>query len=72
MQNVEASPEKVHHFPCPSCGADLLYEPQDGFLTCPYCGHKEAIPQSAGEVQERSYEQYLQVRPEQMVGPLKT
>lgn len=66
MQNVEASPEKVHHFPCPSCGADLLYEPRDGFLTCPYCGHKEAIPQSAAEVVERSFEQYLQVRPEQM------
>lgn len=66
MQNVEAAPEKVHHFPCPSCGADLLYEPQDGFLTCPYCGHKEAIPQSAAEVQERSFEQYLRVRPEQM------
>lgn len=66
MQNVEASPEKVHHFPCPSCGADLLYEPRDGFLTCPYCGHKEAIPQSAAEVVERSFEQYLRVRPEQM------
>lgn len=66
MQNVETSPEKVHHFPCPSCGADLLYEPRDGFLTCPYCGHKEAIPQSAAEVVERSFEQYLHVRPEQM------
>ena len=66
MQNVEAPTEKVHHFPCPSCGADLLYEPRDGFLTCPYCGHKEAIPQSAAEVVERSFEQYLRVRPEQM------
>lgn len=66
MQNVEAPTEKVHQFPCPSCGADLLYEPRDGFLTCPYCGHKEAIPQSAAEVVERSFEQYLRVRPEQM------
>ena len=66
MQNVEAAPEKVHHFPCLSCGADLLYEPQDGFLSCPYCGHKEAIPKSSAEVQERSFEQYLRVRPEQM------
>lgn len=66
MEYVAAPPEKVHHFPCPSCGADLLYEPRDGFLTCPYCGHKEAIPQSAAEVVERSFEQYLRVRPEQM------
>src|SRR5688572_12652832 len=71
VQNVEAPTEKVHHFPCPSCGADLLYEPQDGFLTCPYCGYKEAVPQSAAEVQERSFEQYLRVRPEQM-GQLAT
>ena len=66
MQNVETPTEKVHQFPCPSCGADLLYEPRDGFLTCPYCGHKDAIPQSAAEVVERSFEQYLRVRPEQM------
>ena len=66
MQNVETAPEKVHYFPCPSCGADLLYEPQDGFLSCLYCGHKEAIPKSAAEVQERSFEHYLRVRPEQM------
>jgi ribosomal protein S27E len=58
--------EKHHHYPCPSCGADLLYEPADGFLACPYCGHKEPIPTSAAEVQERSFEQYLQLRPEQM------
>ncbi len=66
MQNVEAAPQKVHHFPCPSCGADLLYEPQDGFLTCPYCGHKEEIPKSAAEVQERPYDQYVRLSPEQM------
>jgi len=59
-------PEKVHHYPCPACGADLLYEPKDGFLSCPYCGHKEAIPTSAAEVQERSFEQYLHIRPEQL------
>jgi len=44
----------------------LLFEPRDGFLSCPYCGHKEAIPESAEEVQERSFEQYLQIRPEQL------
>ena len=56
----------VQYFPCPSCGADLLYEPQDGFLTCPYCGHKEAVAQSTAEVQERPFEQYVRLRPEQM------
>jgi DNA-directed RNA polymerase subunit RPC12/RpoP len=58
--------DKVHRYPCPSCAADLLYEPRDGFLSCPYCGHKEPIPESVDQVQERSFEQYLQLRPEQL------
>jgi predicted RNA-binding Zn-ribbon protein involved in translation (DUF1610 family) len=57
---------KTHRYPCQACGANLLYEPKDGFLSCPYCGHKEAIPTSAEQVEERSFEQYLQIRPEQM------
>ena len=57
---------EVQHFPCPSCGADLLFEPRDGFLSCPYCGHKEAIPESTEQVEEQSFEQHLQIRPEQM------
>jgi DNA-directed RNA polymerase subunit RPC12/RpoP len=67
VKTVDAVPDRqVHHFPCPSCGADLLYEPQDGFLTCPYCGHKEAVAPSTAEVQERPFEQYVRLRPEQM------
>ena len=67
MKTVEAAPERqVHHFPCPSCGADLLYEPQDGFLTCPYCGHKEKVAESTAEVQQRPFEEYVGLRPEQM------
>jgi DNA-directed RNA polymerase subunit RPC12/RpoP/ribosomal protein S27E len=61
--NVEA---KIHSYPCSACGADLVFEPRDGFLTCPYCGHKEAIPESTERVEEQSYEQHLLIRPEQM------
>jgi len=66
MENSQLAPEKIHRYPCTACGANLLYEPKDGFLSCPYCGHKEAIPTSAEQVAERSFEQYLQIRPEQM------
>jgi DNA-directed RNA polymerase subunit RPC12/RpoP len=57
---------EVRHFPCSSCGADLVFEPGDGVLTCPYCGHKEPIPESTEHVEEQSFEQHLQIRPEQM------
>jgi DNA-directed RNA polymerase subunit RPC12/RpoP len=66
MQPSPAAPEKIHRYPCTACGADLLYEPKDGFLTCPYCSHKEAIPACAEQVEELSFEQYLQIRPEQL------
>ncbi len=54
--------QKPHRFPCPGCGADLLFEPKGGVLECPYCGRKEIIPESAEQVQERSYEEYLNLR----------
>ena len=67
VKTVEAASERqVHQFPCPSCGADLLYEPQDGQLTCPYCGHKEAVAPSTAKVEERAFDQYVRARPEQM------
>lgn len=60
------SATEIKHYPCSSCGADLLFEPKDGLLTCPYCGHKEAIPESTELVEEQSFEQHLRIRPEQM------
>lgn len=43
-----------------------MFEPKGGILACPYCGHQEKIPTTAEQVEERSYEQYLQVRPNQL------
>ena len=57
---------EIKHYPCSSCGADLLFEPKDGMLTCPYCGHKEAIPESKEPVEEQSFDEHLSIRPEQM------
>jgi DNA-directed RNA polymerase subunit RPC12/RpoP len=62
----QTTQEKVHRYPCPACGANLVFEPRDGCLTCPYCGHKEQIPASAEQVQERSYEEYLRPRAGQL------
>jgi ribosomal protein S27E len=57
-----------HRFPCAGCGADLEFSPGSGSLACPYCGRTEAIPQSAQEVVEKSYEEYLKIRPEHLGG----
>jgi predicted RNA-binding Zn-ribbon protein involved in translation (DUF1610 family) len=59
------SKDKVHRYRCASCGADLVFEPKDGALTCPYCKHSESIPQTAEQVAEQSFDEYLKLRPEQ-------
>ncbi|HJQ26605.1 MAG TPA: hypothetical protein VKA60_22000 [Blastocatellia bacterium] len=51
---------KQERFPCPGCGADLVFDPKNNCLTCPYCGRQEPIPATEGRVEERSYEAYLQ------------
>ena len=66
QQPPAAASQRIHRYPCPACGADLLYEPKDGFLSCEHCGNKEAIATSAERVEERSFEQYLQMRPQQL------
>jgi ribosomal protein S27E len=57
---------KQHRYPCPGCGADLAFDPQNNSLTCPYCGRSEPVPATLAEVQERSYEEYLQPSSDQM------
>ncbi len=56
----------IKQFPCPGCGASLQFDPQAGQLKCPYCGREEVIPQSAEQVEERSYEEYLSTDRAQM------
>lgn len=65
MQQTEPQP-KVHRFRCPGCGADLQFAPEGGNLTCPYCGRQERIEPTGGAVEERSYEQYLELHADRM------
>jgi hypothetical protein len=44
----------------------LQFAPEGGNLTCPYCGREERIEPPAGAVEERSYEEYLQLHADQM------
>ena len=46
------APGEVRRFPCKQCGAHLEFAPGQKTLTCPYCGYKEEIPQTAEQIQE--------------------
>ncbi|MGA7935239.1 MAG: hypothetical protein WCA35_16945 [Kovacikia sp.] len=62
-----ANQPSIKHFPCPGCGAKLEFNPKAKQLKCPYCGREEAIPQTAAEIEELSYEDYLKVNRSQTV-----
>ena len=40
-------------FPCGSCGAKLRFKPGTDAITCEHCGHKNPIPKSEVQVEER-------------------
>ncbi|HKP13167.1 MAG TPA: hypothetical protein VJZ91_13700 [Blastocatellia bacterium] len=63
IKNVKRKQER---FPCPGCSADMVFDPKNNCLSCPYCGRQEPIPASASAVEERSYETYLQAAASQM------
>jgi DNA-directed RNA polymerase subunit RPC12/RpoP len=65
-ESQQQSVEKSHKYTCPGCAANVVFEPRDGGLTCPYCGRKEQIPASAEEVNEHSYDEYLHPHAGQM------
>jgi DNA-directed RNA polymerase subunit RPC12/RpoP len=66
QQPPPAHSDKIHRYPCANCGADLLFEPKNGKLTCPYCNYTEEIAATADTIEERAYEAYLKPRAEMM------
>ena len=44
-------------FPCNSCGAKLEFNPLEGGLACPYCGHAESIQADDIDAQEQALDQ---------------
>ncbi len=59
MQNApEINKENINRFLCPSCGANMVFNPQNGRLTCLYCQHTEEI-KAVGTVDENSYTEFL-------------
>jgi hypothetical protein len=54
--------KKMERFPCPSCSADMEFDPESGEMKCRFCGHKQAVavaaPAEAG-VQPHSFAEML-------------
>lgn len=60
MQNApEIKRENINRFLCENCGANMVFNPQNGLLTCSYCGHTQEI-EASGAVEEKDYDRFLQ------------
>lgn len=58
MSNTESS---VNKYSCPSCNGKVAFNPQQGCLVCEYCGWKEISTNNPQEVEEKDYEEYLDI-----------
>ncbi len=54
-----AEPRETSAFPCRQCGAKMAFDPAAQAVTCPYCGHANAIPRSEADIHELDFETCL-------------
>ncbi len=47
------------HYPCPSCGGGMEFDPESETLKCPHCSHTENVPDEEQEVVESDYHSTL-------------
>jgi DNA-directed RNA polymerase subunit RPC12/RpoP len=51
-------------FPCSQCGANVQFDPGTSSLLCPYCGTKNAVPQSPESIEELDFNTYTAALPD--------
>jgi DNA-directed RNA polymerase subunit RPC12/RpoP len=54
--------KKMERFLCPSCSADMEFDPESGEMKCRYCGHKQAVavaPPAVAGVQPHPFAEML-------------
>lgn len=56
---------RVRKFPCPQCGADVVWSPGASKLTCEYCGFQREVPTAETTVEEQPLEAGL-ARPQRV------
>ena len=55
-----AAPQQGQRYPCKGCGADMVWDPKVSMLQCPYCGYQEMVEGSGAQVEERSFDAFLE------------
>jgi len=55
----QANEAADREFPCSQCGGKLTFAPGVQSLTCPYCGHEQAIARVEQEIEELDFGEHL-------------
>ena len=60
MESMNQQPENVKNektdsFPCPSCGGNMVFNPETQSLECPYCNTKAEIKKQADDIKEYDF-----------------
>ena len=59
QNNPQIDKANINRFLCQNCGANMVFDPKNGQLTCPYCQHSQEV-QADGVIEERNYYEFLQ------------
>lgn len=55
-QQQKSNVQKTDFFPCPSCGANMVFSPEAQSLICPYCNSKVDIKNQNTDIMEYDFE----------------
>lgn len=50
--------ENIHRFLCRNCGANMIFNPQNGQLTCSYCQYAQVI-ETSDTIEKKDYQSHL-------------
>ncbi len=64
-ENPLIAKENINRFLCEQCGANMVFDPRRGQLTCPYCNFTKAIA-TDGEIVERDFNSFLRPAAERL------
>ena len=46
---------------CTNCGADMVFDPASGKLSCPYCDTKKTISSNLADLTEQDLQEFLNI-----------
>ncbi len=66
LENPQINKDNINRFLCENCGANMVFDPRNGQLTCPYCESTKAIEPTGGAITEKDFYGFLRPNSERL------